>query len=187
MKDEGIQAVMPGVSVCVQAEKIDIELEKQRLELETRNSIRLALESRSGFAGLTGLLDKTWPKDMYTSTKMMSPTAADPKVEGDMALLIDPDRVTCGFHIGFQTNLPFKHYGKIVRTSYKEPVGGHAVSTSAFRPICLLNIMGKLYEHLIKNRLEEGFHIGFQTNLPFKHYGKIVRTSYKEPVGGRDA
>ncbi|KAK9687556.1 hypothetical protein QE152_g36183 [Popillia japonica] len=93
MKDEGIQAVMPGVSVCVQAEKIDIELEKQRLELETRNSIRLALESRSGFAGLTGLLDKTWPKDMYTSTKMMSPTAADPKVEGDMALLIDPDRV----------------------------------------------------------------------------------------------
>ncbi|KAK9751358.1 hypothetical protein QE152_g5117 [Popillia japonica] len=33
-----------------------------------------------------------------------------------------------------------------------------ADSPSAFRPICLLNIMGKLYEHLIKNRLEEEIH-----------------------------
>ncbi|KAI4470019.1 reverse transcriptase [Holotrichia oblita] len=89
----GTQTETVGKSVGIQAERSDIELERQKVEAEIRNEFKMALDSDSGFAGLTKLLDQKWPEDMFERTRVVYAGGADLNTESDLALLIDPARV----------------------------------------------------------------------------------------------
>ncbi|KAI4465066.1 aspartyl/lysyl-trna synthetase [Holotrichia oblita] len=89
----GTQTETVGKSVGIQAERSDIELERQKVEAEIRNEFKMALDSDSGFAGLTKLLDQKWPEDKFERTRVVYAGGADLNTESDLALLIDPARV----------------------------------------------------------------------------------------------
>ncbi|KAK9736352.1 hypothetical protein QE152_g12596 [Popillia japonica] len=89
-REIGTQAIAVGKSVGIHVERSDIELEKQKVEGKIRADIKEALELENGFMGLANLLDKKWPDDMYTRTRVVHPSHRELNTEGDLALLIDP-------------------------------------------------------------------------------------------------
>lgn len=91
-KEMSTQTALVGKTVGVQAVRSNIELERQKVEEKIRVDIKAALKSDSGIVGLTDLLDKKWPNDLYERTEMVYSDGDDLNAEGDLALLIDPAR-----------------------------------------------------------------------------------------------
>ncbi|KAK9718499.1 Endonuclease-reverse transcriptase [Popillia japonica] len=94
-KEMSTQTALVGKTVgvqAVQAVRSNIELERQKVEEKIRVDIKAALKSDSGIVGLTDLLDKKWPNDLYERTEMVYSDGDDLNAEGDLALLIDPAR-----------------------------------------------------------------------------------------------
>ncbi|KAK9728087.1 hypothetical protein QE152_g18141 [Popillia japonica] len=88
--EKSTQTVSTGCSVGIQTEAKNIEMEKLRAEDRNRNESQVALKTGNGFAGISNFLDKTWPRDLYTRTRIERVDASNMTSDGDFAFLLDP-------------------------------------------------------------------------------------------------
>lgn len=92
-KGMGTQTDLRVDTVAVQTEWDDIELERRKEEEKLRTEVREVLGMKEQLPGLARLLDKSWPEDIYTKTKTVSWSSVKMNSEGDIAIMLDPERV----------------------------------------------------------------------------------------------
>lgn len=77
------------ISVGVQVDWEDVELERQRREESIRTEIRDAFQRDSGFSVVEKLLDEVWPEDTYVKTEVDTLSPGKMLVDEDYAVLLD--------------------------------------------------------------------------------------------------
>lgn len=85
--------IINSISIGIQTNSADIESEKQKKLEKTRADIIKAKETGKGFGDIVGVLDESWPDDIYTKTQIRPLTAENLNSDGDYAVLMDPTAI----------------------------------------------------------------------------------------------